>query len=635
MTDSAKQDPSTQLSEFFNAIWGKTEGFVYLPVKSVETGKWRKVFYEWPQHETAVIRHVLSAVSTKQEVYFAPAIFSKPDPHRENVKGSNVIWVDFDGNAPVWPGLDATESPATPDPAQESTETPASPQHGTTGRTEGIPAPSIRVQSSDVGHEHLYWILEEFTTDGDFIDNANRSLAYKMDADTSGWDKNQILRPPFTTNFKREKPVTIKEFRGQKIDRSHFDQLPAPERVVSDKINTEDLPPVDSLIAKYQWDEQHFDLFKQASITTGDRSSALMQMAYFCCEVGMTDVEAYAILENADSRWGKFVNRSDRKQRLLDAVNRARIKHPVPLGDLTFAGLLGAKTEVETKYLYGYKELLDSEIKIEWAIPGLIEQGGMGLIASLPGVGKTQVTLRLAMACALGKKFLHWHIEKRKRILFLSLEMNHAAIKEFMQTMAGGLTSEELDVLDNNFKVLPLGEALPLDTPEGRAFLESFLNEYKPDALFIDSMGKVSYSELTEEKKIKELNGYYARLRKTYGFFIFFIHHNRKPNGDNKKPTSLSDLYGNQYIAAETSVALNLWKTEDDSIEVSTIKSRLVKEGRPFYIRRTDQLDFELTVAPVGKKSMAHEIATLNGSTEGGENAVVDGKPGNGAVSGL
>lgn len=604
MTD-AFSDPVQELNKFFVTIWGDTEGYVYLPTKDSETQKWKKTFYEWPKHKEHAIQHVLQATATKQEVYFAPAIFSEPDPHKGGVKGSRVVWIDYDGKAP-----DGPLSPATPLPGTEAPPAPTEATDPADGPGMGIPEPSVRVQSSAPGHEHLYWVLDEFSTDVAFIENTNRSLAYKLEADTSGWDANQILRPPCTTNYKRGLPVEVKEYRETHHAKSQFSQLPPPEQVVSDTLDTDNLPALDGIIASYHWPEEYFKLFKKASIEQGQRSSALMRMAYFCCEAGMSDAEAFAVIENADSRWGKFKDRSDRRQRLLDALNVARIKHPRALGDANFAGLLGTPVEVSKQFVYGFEELLNSDFKIEWAIEDLIEMQGIGMLTSLPGVGKTQWTLRLAIACALGIPFLWYKPTKKMKITFFSLEMNHPAIKSFIAKMAETLDSDQIQTLEQNFKIVPLGESLPLDTAEGRAFFESIVQENKPDGVFIDSMGKVTYSELSEEKKIKELNGYYAKVRAAYGCFLFFIHHNRKPNGDNKKPKSLPDLYGSQYIAAEASVVLNLWTEEDGTIEVSVIKARLFAIPKPYRIKRTSNLEFYVTdeapaaLVEAGKESL-------------------------------
>lgn len=609
-------DPTHELSEFFSTVWGDTVGFVYLPTKDASTSEWEKYMFVWPENKAGVIQHVLHETATGKEVYFAPAIFKATKPLKENVLGSRVVWADFDGNAPSAP-----LSPATPLSGTESQTDPEGAPAGADGPGSGIPEPTLRVQSSAEGNQHLYWVLEEFNSDVAFIENTNRSIAYQLHADTSGWDANQILRPPCTTNYKRGMPVVVTSNEHTQHSIEVFKQLPPPERLVSESIDTDALPNIEHVIAHYPWTDDMFELFKQPKIDAGDRSSAIMRMAYFCAEVGMEDAEAYAVLLNADDRWGKFKGRSDRKQRLLDAINVARIKHPRSLGDYTFAGLLGNNVKTDKKFVYGFNELLESEFTIEWAIEGLLEMQGIGMVTALPSVGKTQFSLRMAIACALGKSFLNYRPTKKMKVLFWSLEMNHPAIKSFLETMAKSLTPDEIQVLEMNFKIVPLGEVLPLDNKEGQSFMENIVEEYKPDGIFIDSMGKVTYSELTDEKKIKELNGYYAKMRAKYGCFLWFVHHQRKATGDNKKPKNLADLYGNQYIAAEASVVINLWNEEDETIEVSAIKTRLMATPRPFRIRRTSDLEFhtveeQLLEAPLVKDA-AHDTSTTDGQSPG------------------
>jgi hypothetical protein len=175
------------LSEFFDYIWGTVEPtgkptYVYLPVKS-EGGKWTKYSFRWPKQKQAVIRHVLQHDATGNDVYYSPALYSQSRPVKENVMGSWFLWVDFDGNAPEdWDAV------------------------------EGVPHPTLIVQSSLPGHEHCYWRLDQFVTDLSKIEERNRSLAYVMSADTSGWDADQVLRPPGTTNYKRKQQVHVKEW---------------------------------------------------------------------------------------------------------------------------------------------------------------------------------------------------------------------------------------------------------------------------------------------------------------------------------------------------------------------------------------------------------------------------------------
>lgn len=180
MTDIA----TDELGEFFDYIWGDTEGFVYLPVQPDPYGPtdWQGFMFQWPKQRAGVIRHVLRHAATKANVFYSPAVFKAASPKKEAVLGSWVLWVDFDGNAP------------------ESWETLE------------IPYPSLRVQSSMPGHEHVYWKLEEFLDDIPVLEDRNRSIAYMLKADTSGWDADQILRPIHTINRKRDLPVVIKEW---------------------------------------------------------------------------------------------------------------------------------------------------------------------------------------------------------------------------------------------------------------------------------------------------------------------------------------------------------------------------------------------------------------------------------------
>ena len=179
-------DTTETLKEFYEYIWGAdpagdTPTYVYIPVE--HEGKWTPFMFAWPRQKDGVIRHTLKWSAIKANVFFSPALYKAARPVKENVLGSWVLWVDFDGNAP-----------------QEWEED---------GQ---IPAPTLVVQSSIEGHEHCYWKLDQFVDDIALLEDRNRALAYVMHADTSGWDADQILRPIMTTNHKRNMPVVVKRW---------------------------------------------------------------------------------------------------------------------------------------------------------------------------------------------------------------------------------------------------------------------------------------------------------------------------------------------------------------------------------------------------------------------------------------
>lgn len=174
------EETTEELLAFFDYLWHDTQGYVYLPVEF--HGKWTVFFFAWPRQRQGVVRHVLKHEAMGANVFYSPALYKRTRALKENVLGSWVLWVDFDGNAP--------------------TEWPAA----------GVPEPLLRVQSSLEGHEHCYWPIDTFM-DASTVEERNRALAYELGADTSGWDADQILRPIHTTNQKRGLPVTLKAWR--------------------------------------------------------------------------------------------------------------------------------------------------------------------------------------------------------------------------------------------------------------------------------------------------------------------------------------------------------------------------------------------------------------------------------------
>lgn len=180
----------SDLSRFFDYIWGRppieVPAYVYTPVKGAlfvtdsNPVGWRKFMWRWPDQKKAVLRHVLQMNAQGADVYYSPALYSQSRPTKDNVLGSQYLWADFDGNAPAeWPAA-------------------------------GVPEPTLIIQSSLPGHEHCYWRLSEFLFDIEQLEERNRAIAYVLKADTSGWDADQVLRPPGTTNYKRGVQTEVK-----------------------------------------------------------------------------------------------------------------------------------------------------------------------------------------------------------------------------------------------------------------------------------------------------------------------------------------------------------------------------------------------------------------------------------------
>ena len=569
-------DPGRELQDFFGYIWGDQEGFVYIPIKNPESGEWQQAFFEWPSQRGEVVRHVQSSTN-KSEVYYAPALFTQPSAKKEYVKGSYAYWCEFDGNAP-----------ATADLGE-------------------IPAPSLRIRSSEAGHEHWYWKLDRFQHDVDEIERSNRGLAYQLSADTSGWDADQVLRPPTTRNHKRSKIVLTLSTASDRVSPELFDILPEAPQYVKQDIDINDVPDALDVVAKYEWPMDGFAHFRKTDIAVGARSSAMMALAFYCAEMRMLDEEAFSILHNADERWGKFKNRSDRNKRLLDLINKARQKYPLnPTGEA-----------LDEFPIFGFNEFLAREIFIEWIIPGVLQRAGLVLLSGPPGTGKTQLSLQFSIHMALGKPFLGWELGDPQKIAFVSMEMGDADLKYFVDQMAEGLTAAEREILSQNLLLIPLGYGVLLDSPADQAKVNRLIKGHTPNGIIFDSLGVTTLDELSSEATVKSIMDYIAKLRTENDLFVWFIHHNRKAQSQNKKPNKLADIYGSQYITAAATTVIGLWPVNDE-LEITGLKVRLAKPFDRFSIRRTEHLNFEIAQVGQGLLVKRVEVEESNEPPESG-----------------
>lgn len=64
-------------------------------------------------------------------------------------------------------------------------------------------------------------------------------------------------------------------------------------------------------------------ILQEGPVEGGDRSTTLAKLAHQCAASELTPTETYAIVDEADSRWGKFNGRPDREEQLRRIVENA------------------------------------------------------------------------------------------------------------------------------------------------------------------------------------------------------------------------------------------------------------------------------------------------------------------------
>jgi archaellum biogenesis ATPase FlaH len=409
-----------------------------------------------------------------------------------------------------------------------------------------------------------------------------------------------------------------------------FAQIPSTKEIVTDKLDLNALPDIESVKTLARWTPDMDELFNRSFewFTAGpdkqDRSAALARLAYSGAEMGWQDEQVAAMLYDADDRWQKYTSRrkQTRDNIILNLINRAREKHGyVQLGDIDLSKFTKAidhdnPLSVAEPLIWGFQDFIEADFPINWVLDQMIAAGGIGLVTGYPGTGKTQLCLQMAANLALGQKFLHWpHVGANKKVLFLSLEMGKAPLNLFMTTI--GESYEDKVTLNKNFKVAPFGVPLPLDTEPGQRFMDNLLEEYMPDVVFIDSLQKVISKEMTDELAVKALFSYLANTREKYGTAMVIVHHNRKKSNDaQKKDIELNDVYGSYLIGGEVDFTLSIKKTDTPNVlTIEMLKNRLGKEQPPFEVARDGNLHFDqaMDLELTNFKNREEEDAELSG----------------------
>lgn len=551
---------SETIKEFLEELYGEQEGWVYCPTKNPETAFWQQYFFQWPEQKDQILTHI-SQQSRVNESYVAPALFNKASDKKVDFKGSHYVWAEFDGNAP------------------ESLPV-------------GIPNPSIRIQSSEKGHEHWYWRLNRFETESGVLEQLAKRLAYTLDADRSGWDSSQVLRPPGTLHHESRRRVRVLKAISGEYPYTSFKNLAETPPDVVVNTNLKDVPDIQSVIAKYKWPKDVLEMFKRPEQPKGSRSSAMTRLAFDCVEMGMSNEEIYSVLFNADERWKKFAARppEQRAARLIGLIQHVRTKKSTD-----------SELKLSDNDLLSYTlgDFLETEIRVNWVFQNLLHEQGLGIIAATPGVGKSQVSFQMAFHTALERTFLKWECHKRSKTLLLSLEMGHVECKVFLDTMLQGYPDEDRQKLRESIIIVPLGYKLPLDKKEGQDALLDILDQHEIDFIVIDSL-KTCVSKLAEEEVDSLFDFINKDLRTDRKSTVWIVHHLRKPgNEGSRKPTDISDLYGDQYIGAHATSVIALWRRSKNQIEVMNFKTRLAAETDPFMIKRTSELNFYVDDSPV------------------------------------
>lgn len=581
-------------ADFLDYFWGGSTGKVCIAVIKPESG-FQEVLVEWPAKREEILREVAGRTAAGYDVYFSPAIYQENATRRgqDTFKESYVHWVDYDGGAPeIAEWLDGKKAPA----------------------------PSLIVQSSVEGRQHVYWRRDN---PGNLreIEEVNRGLASILGADLSGWDGPQLLRVAGTLNHGSDsrgnskpwytgQPVTVREIYRAASEGSRQaysnDAFSGISSAVAEKVANiqvgKIVPPMElfnrlnhSPRLLKLWDLSADDVSENS---TGKRSSALTQAAYLVAEAGGSDTDIYSAIAHLDARWGKYTSRhAEQKEKIYrDLIYRARLRvgsvhedmeHFQHIADAS----LGRIHSTNPNYkVYPLGEFLQQDFHEPMLIEGLAPRRGIGEISGQPGAGKTTGTLNMAFDIATGaNETLGYALDGvPRKVVFFSLELAATAINRTIAPMAKEFTPDDPRTLNlyKNLSIYPSGEPIYLDTDPGKKFFEDMLKEYQPEVIFTDSLSHLCAGSLADDTVARQLMQFIKRMVNKYNMLFITVHHEKKRGDRFQGAGELGDNYGSQWINAALDFSLAI-RTQGHHIAVDSYKTRYGEMRESMLFRRT------------------------------------------------
>lgn len=273
--------PSKLREAFFTYLFDEQVGYVCIahadrgdPPKMKKS--FAQTFFKWPEAKKQLTAF-LDEEARNKHLWYGVNLFDRPERRTERALAGSIVYADLDACNP----------------------------------NEVEPRPSLAYESSP-GRFQAIWKLAENISPDIRADLARR-VAYKYSvsgADKTGWDVTQLLRIPFTKNYKYKSAPEIKiVLQNEEVfGLSVFEAIELPPEAVTENGDQAGMPDIDTLpnadevLAKYESELRSKTVmrFYESEPEPGDDWSGVMwKMINTLIEADMEQEEVFAVVVRA------------------------------------------------------------------------------------------------------------------------------------------------------------------------------------------------------------------------------------------------------------------------------------------------------------------------------------------------
>ena len=194
-------------------------------------------------------------------------------------------------------------------------------------------------------------------------------------------------------------------------------------------------------------------------------------------------------------------------------------------------------------------EIMAEERPTDFVIEGLVRIGGTTLLIGDPKLGKSQMSLDMALAVARGETFCGL-ATKKGRVIYYALEDGEDIVRDRVRMR--GVAGLDEDIY--------IGTTPPV-VEDNVAILEEHIDAIQPTLIIIDTLRAVSVSGGKSENEASFADAIYriAKLARERGVATVIVHHTVKATTGNP----ISDARGTSAIAGAVDVVAGLYRRED------------------------------------------------------------------------